>query len=91
LHLSSVWEKEAHQAIHYTMCDRILDFMTRRVPLFLSLPDHGVSQLEGISWVFASELNLTEVQRKQQIQSYLDYIKKELHWKSAEFKFDTRN
>jgi len=42
-----------------------------------------VSQLEGISWVFASELNLTEVQRKQQIQSYLDYIKKELHWKSA--------
>jgi len=91
LHLSSVWEKEAHQAIHYTMCDRILDFMTRRVPLFLSLPDHGVSQLEGISWVFASELNLTEVQRKQQIQSYLDYIKKELHWKSAEFKFDTHN
>lgn len=82
-HLSSVWEKEAHQAIHFTMCDRILDFMTRRVPLFLSLPDHGVSELESISRVFASELRLSEEQRKQQIQSYLDYIKKELHWKSV--------
>ena len=82
-HLTSVWEKEAHQAIHYTMCDRILDFMTRRVPLFLSLPDHGVSELDSISRVFASELKLSDNQRKQQIQSYLDYIKKELHWKSA--------
>jgi glycerol-3-phosphate dehydrogenase len=82
-HLTSVWEKEAHQAIHFTMCDRILDFMTRRVPLFLSLPDHGVSELESISRVFASELKLSETQRKQQIQTYLDYIKKELHWKSA--------
>lgn len=82
-HLTSVWEKEAHQAIHFTMCDRILDFMTRRVPLFLSLPDHGVSELESISRVFASELKLSEIQRKQQIQTYLDYIKKELHWKSA--------
>jgi len=81
-HLSSIWQKEAHQAINYTMCDRIVDFMTRRVPLFLSQPDHGVQHLESIAEVFARELSWSEQQKNQQIQSYLDYIKKELHWKT---------
>lgn len=81
-HLSSVWEKEAHQAINYTMCDRIIDFMTRRVPLFLSQPDHGVQYLDSIAEVFAVELKWSNQQKTQQIQSYLDYIKKELHWKT---------
>lgn len=81
-HLSTIWEKEAHQAIHYTMCDRIVDFMTRRVPLFLSQPDHGIQHLENIANVFAAELNWNEQEKMQQIQSYKDYIKKELHWKT---------
>ncbi len=81
-HLTSVWEKEAHQAIHYTMCNSIVDFMTRRVPLFLADPEHGVPYLENISRVFATELGWSEKQTQQQNQNYFDYIKKELHWKT---------
>lgn len=75
------WQKEAHQAIHYTMCLNLTDFMTRRVPLFLAEADHGQSALPVIADTFAAELGWSGDEKKAQIQNYLSYVDKELKWK----------
>ncbi len=75
------WELEALQAIHTTMCLSLVDFFTRRVPLMLSHPDHGIEFVEIIAEIFKNELNWNEDQKLVQIKKLKDYIKTELAWK----------
>ncbi len=78
--LESVWEVEALQAIHHTMCLHLTDFMTRRVPLFLATREHGRPFLSAIARVFQRELGWDESQMLSEIQNYQEHIKRELHW-----------
>ncbi len=79
--LKTIWEVEALHAIHFTMCLHITDFMTRRVPLFLSDRNHGENFLQAISLVFQRELSWNNSQLQHEIQLYQEYIKRELNWK----------
>lgn len=76
----SVWEVEALQAIHSTMCLHLTDFMTRRVPLFLADREHGEDFIKAISLIFQRELGWNQSQLQEEIQLYYQHIKKELHW-----------
>jgi len=80
--LEGVWEVEAQQAIRTTMCLNLTDFMTRRVPLFLALPEHGLEFVDKISQIFSQELGWSDSQRKSQIESYHEHIGRELRWKA---------
>ncbi len=77
------WQLEAAQAIHTTMCLTMVDFYTRRVPLFLALKDHGLSLMEEIGQVFESELQLTPAEIKQQKLDLQSYVDKEFSWRKA--------
>jgi glycerol-3-phosphate dehydrogenase len=77
----SVWQHEAWQAIRHTMCFNLIDFYVRRVPLFLSYPDHGLSLLSEIVLVFKNELHWNASQASEQIQKLKNYIENELSWR----------
>lgn len=78
---NEVWEKEAAFAIDNTMCLHLVDFYTRRAPLFLSHQDHGLALIEGIAKVFKIKLSWTDDQFNGEIQSLRDFIQAELKWK----------
>jgi glycerol-3-phosphate dehydrogenase len=80
---TTYWQFEAAHAIHTTMCLSITDFYSRRVPLFLSQKDHGVSLLNEIAVVFQKEYGLTTNEVEAQKNELLTYIKKELSWMSS--------
>jgi glycerol-3-phosphate dehydrogenase len=80
-HHQSYWAIEAAQAIRTTMCLNLTDFYTRRVPLFLAEPDHGLSLIDKVALVFQQEMNLGPNQIEQQKSDLLNYIKKELSWR----------
>lgn len=77
-----IWALEAYQAINTTMCLNLIDFYTRRAPLFLAQKDHGLEFLDEVSEVFRSELNLSNEAIEKQKQDLKNYISKELKWKS---------
>lgn len=77
------WEIEAHHAIEQTMCFSLLDFYVRRVPLFLSEPDHGLSLLGRLAEFFQVKLHWTDTEKTNQIQKVKTFIDTELHWKKA--------
>jgi len=77
----SVWQYEAWQAIHHTMCLNLIDFYVRRVPLFLSYPDHGLSLLPEVVSVFQNELQWSASQAEEQVQKLKNYIENELSWR----------
>ncbi|RYZ84569.1 MAG: FAD-dependent oxidoreductase, partial [Proteobacteria bacterium] len=77
------WQLEAAQAIDHTMCLNLVDFYSRRVPLFLAEPEHGVPQLESICEVFRAKLSWSESEMQKQKESLRSYMEKELAWKSA--------
>lgn len=77
----SYWQLEAAQAIENTMCLHLVDFWTRRVPLFLAEKDHGLSVLEDVAAVFAERLGWSSNQLANEKKSIHDYISKELAWK----------
>jgi glycerol-3-phosphate dehydrogenase len=79
----SYWQYEACQAIHTTMCLSLVDFYSRRVPLFLSQADHGLSLLNEISEVFQLELELSESEIQKQKDDLLHYMSKELSWRKS--------
>ena len=79
---TTYWQFEAAHAIHNTMCLSIEDFYVRRVPLFLSQKDHGISLLNEIAVVFQKEYGLSVSEVEAQKTELLDYIKKELSWMS---------
>jgi glycerol-3-phosphate dehydrogenase len=76
----SYWQLEAYQAIENTMCLNLIDFYTRRTPLFLSEPDHGISALPEISKVFQEALGLSDAELENQVQSLKSFIQTELTW-----------
>ncbi len=80
---TNYWQLEAAHAIHTTMCLNICDFYTRRVPLFLSQKDHGLSLLNEISEVFQKELKLSATALELQKKELIDHIKSELSWMTS--------
>lgn len=76
-----MWTVEAKHAIRETMCDALVDFFARRVPLVLSRADHGVPFLECISKAFQDEIGWSEQERVRQIQALHDYLKSEFAWR----------
>lgn len=78
----NIWCLEAYQAIHHTMCLNLVDFYTRRVPLFLADKNQGLQFLDSISDVFKTELGLTDSEIEKQKQDLKDYISTVLKWKS---------
>jgi glycerol-3-phosphate dehydrogenase len=78
---ASYWELEAHHAIENTMCLRLVDFFTRRVPLFLSEPEHGVSLIPLISTVFSKRMGWGPEQQQAEEQILADHMRHELAWR----------
>lgn len=78
----NIWSLEAYQAIHTTMCLNLIDFYTRRVPLFLAQKNHGLEFLEDVAEVFRTELHLSNEAIEKQKQDLKNYISAELKWKS---------
>ena len=78
-----IWQIEAQQAIHTTMCLNITDFYTRRVPLMLAEKDHGLSKLDAIAEIFKSELNLSNLEIERQKTDLKNYIDTELGWRKS--------
>lgn len=78
---TNIWQLEAYQAIHTTMCLNLVDFYTRRVPLMLASPDHGQSLLTDVIQVFHRELGWNPEELESQKKSLKDYISKELAWR----------
>lgn len=76
-----MWTMEAKHAIRETMCDSLVDFYARRVPLVLSRADHGLPFLGRISSAFQEEIGWTADQRAKQIQSLQEYLKREFAWR----------
>jgi glycerol-3-phosphate dehydrogenase len=76
------WQLEAAQAIDYTMCASLVDFYTRRVPLFLSRGDHGLPFVKEITDVFAAKLNWDSKKIQQEEAQLQTYMRRELDWQS---------
>ena len=72
---------EALQAIHTTMCLHLVDFYTRRVPLFLAEQDHGFKHIETVASTFQDCLGWTDSQKEQEIQDLKKYIQDQTSWK----------
>ncbi len=72
---------EASHAIRNTMCMTLVDFYTRRAPLFLSYRDHGVSLLPTIGAVFQAELGWSDARKHEEFKKVQAHIDRELAWK----------
>jgi glycerol-3-phosphate dehydrogenase len=77
-----MWVMEAKHAIQETMCDSLVDFYTRRVPLFLAEADHGLKFLARIARAFQEELGWTDAERAAQCAALQAYCERELAWRS---------
>lgn len=77
-----MWVMEAKHAIRETMCDSLVDFYARRVPLFLAESDHGLRYLGRISRAFQEELQWTDAEKSAQCSAVQDYCARELAWRS---------
>jgi glycerol-3-phosphate dehydrogenase len=80
---ASLWQFEAMHSIKHTMCLNVLDFYLRRSPLFLSQPDHGLSEIKGITDVFGEYYSWNESKKNQEMESVNRFIKEELFWKQG--------
>ncbi|MGZ5280069.1 MAG: glycerol-3-phosphate dehydrogenase/oxidase, partial [Pseudobdellovibrionaceae bacterium] len=78
---SSYWELEAHHAIQNTMCLHLVDFYTRRAPLFLAYADHGQSLISKISAVFASRYGWNREQIDVEERLLTNHMRHELAWR----------
>jgi glycerol-3-phosphate dehydrogenase len=76
-------EYEALHAVDSTMCLRLEDFFTRRVPLILAEQDHGIRYLEQISRVFQSHFSLSTAEIVEQQVKLRELLARELGWKSS--------
>lgn len=79
----SYWQLEAAHAVQKTMCFNIVDFYSRRSPLFLSQFDHGLAQLNSILEIFAEHLGWDKDQKAFQEQSLMKYKNQELSWQGS--------
>lgn len=76
----SYWQLEAAQAIDHTMCLNLVDFYSRRAPLFLAREDHGMPFLNEISEVFCEKLGWSAQRLEEEKLRLKDYMKHELAW-----------
>jgi len=76
-------ELEALQAIENTMCLNLVDFYSRRVPLFLSTSDHGIGTLDSVAQIFREQFGWSEQETNDQKENYRKYIAHELNWKQS--------
>ncbi len=76
------WQLEAAQAIEFTMCLNLVDFYSRRVPLFLARQDHGTPVLEEVTQVFAEILGWTPEKIEHEKAQLKAYMAHELSWQS---------
>ena len=77
-----MWTMEAKHAIRETMCDSLVDFYARRVPLVLSRADHGLPFLGRISRAFQEELKWTDQERADQSKALQEYLNREFAWRN---------
>ncbi|MGZ3769255.1 MAG: FAD-dependent oxidoreductase [Bdellovibrio sp.] len=77
----SYWQLEAAQAIDMTMCCHMRDFYARRVPLFLSIRDHGIKFLDEVGEVFQEKLGWSESKLKDEKHLLTEYMAHEVEWK----------
>jgi glycerol-3-phosphate dehydrogenase len=78
---NSYWELEAKHAIENTMCLHLVDFYTRRVPLFLARADHGKALISRISAVFADRLSWSPEQTEAEERLLANHMARELAWR----------
>lgn len=76
-----MWTIEAKHAIRDTMCDSLVDFYARRVPLVLARADHGLPFLARISRAFQEEIGWSDQERANQSQKLQEYLKREFAWR----------
>lgn len=74
------WQLEAAHAIDHTMCFNLVDFFTRRTPLFLADKNHGLEFLDEIAQVFAEKLAWSVDETSAQKDGYAQFIVHELDW-----------
>lgn len=74
------WALEAHHAIDTTMCLNLVDFYTRRAPLFLSRKDHGQSVFDEIAEVFAAHFGWDTSEIQRQKAGLAKHLEHELSW-----------
>lgn len=77
------WQFEAAHAIENTMCLSLTDFYTRRVPLFLADPHHGLGVLNEIIVIFQSMLGWTSATAEQERKKLEAHINSELAWQKS--------
>lgn len=75
------WQLEAAQAIDTTMCLNLIDFYTRRVPLFLGDRNHGLKVMDEVGAVFKEKLGWSEVRLKEEELLLTAFMAQELEWK----------
>lgn len=80
-HQNNIWQLEAYQAIHNTMCLSLIDFYSRRVPLVLAFEDHGLNLLDQIAEIFKTELSWSNTELENQKLNLINYIDSELSWR----------
>jgi glycerol-3-phosphate dehydrogenase len=78
----SMWEMEVIHAMKHTMCLNLVDFYTRRSPLFLSEKDHGVSISEILALQMQNELNWSDEERRLQKKMLESHISSEMAWQA---------
>lgn len=74
------WQLEALHALETTMCHHLVDFYTRRSPLFLAQKDHGLGLLPQIAEVFREHYNWSDEKEKSELQALHSFVERELHW-----------
>lgn len=79
----SAIELEALHAMESTMCLHLVDFYSRRVPLFLSQRDHGLGELQKIGRIFKQVLGWDLQTLEREKQELAQYMSRELSWVSA--------
>ncbi|MEQ1878951.1 MAG: FAD-dependent oxidoreductase, partial [Bdellovibrionia bacterium] len=81
--IENIWELEASFAINQTMCLALDDFYLRRVPLFLTRRDHGLSEAPRIARYFANAFSWTDNELAENLKKIQNHIRHELSWQST--------
>lgn len=81
----TLWELELVHAIRHTMCLNLVDFYTRRTPLFLAEVNHGLELAEILALHMQNELNWTSEERNTQKNKLVEHIQHELAWQQQTF------
>lgn len=76
-------EYEALHAIENTMCLNVVDFLARRVPIFLATSDNGESAFQTVLPHFAKYYSWSQAEVKKQQELFVRHKDRELAWKGA--------